>query len=191
MTLQTHGAGQPPESTRQPRSIFNELMILLATWIALVMLAAPQWSPSPVHFVYNASDSVPRGFYTVEPASRLRAGDLVIVRLRNDVAAHAAQRHYLPVGVPLIKHVAALPPQHVCVDASGVRVDGELIASTVAADAAGRTLTAWAGCRQLHDAEVFLLSEHPASFDSRYFGPVSAMQVIGRARPLGGRNGNE
>ncbi|MQU24843.1 S26 family signal peptidase, partial [Pseudomonas helleri] len=37
----------------------------------------------------------------------------------------------------------------------------------------------------LEPGELFLLSvTNPASFDSRYFGPVSASAVIGAAHPL-------
>lgn len=45
-----------------------------------------------------------------------------------------------------------------------------------------------AGCchtGRLRANELFLLSEtSDASFDSRYFGPITVDRVIGRARPL-------
>jgi type IV secretory pathway protease TraF len=49
----------------------------------------------------------------------------------------------------------------------------------------GRPLSSWGQCRRLADDELFLLSvTNPASFDSRYFGPINASAVIGLARPL-------
>lgn len=36
----------------------------------------------------------------------------------------------------------------------------------------------------LADGEYALLGQHPASFDSRYFGAVSLAQVVGEATPL-------
>jgi conjugative transfer signal peptidase TraF len=184
-----------PASAAQPtaraRSIFSELVVLLLSWVGSVMLIAPGLSLSPVRFVYNPSDSAPRGLYMVEPASRLHPGDLVVVRLGHDVAALAAQRQYLPPGVPVIKPVAAIAPQHVCANAAGIHIDGEWVAPTMSVDASGRMLTAWTGCRRLVDTEIFLLGAHAASFDSRYFGPVDAIQVLGRARPLGGRRGHD
>jgi type IV secretory pathway protease TraF len=43
----------------------------------------------------------------------------------------------------------------------------------------------WQHCRPLLDDELFLLSTtNPASFDSRYFGPVSVSAVIGSAQPI-------
>lgn len=174
----------PTSPIREPPSIFGELMIFVLTGIGFVLLAAPTLSRFPVRFVYNHSDSAPRGWYVVEAANRVRPGDLVVVRLRREAAVLAAERKYLPKGVPLLKSVAAIAPQHVCSDETGVRIDGELVASAMAADANGRPLAPWRGCRRLDGRELFLLSAHPRSFDSRYFGPVDAPQVLGRARPL-------
>lgn len=171
----------------EPRSLFTQFLVFILCWIGLVLLIAPDLTPSAVRIVYNASDSVPRGLYLVEHVSHVRVGDLVVVRLSQGAAALAAQRNYLPRGVPVIKHVAATAPQLVCVRDGEVRVDGESVASALATDAAGRTLVPWQGCRQLVDAELLLLSAHAASFDSRYFGPVDGVQVIGRARPLWNR----
>ena len=43
------------------------------------------------------------------------------------LAAFFAKRGYLPLGVPLIKHVLALPGQSVCRDASLITVDGKAV----------------------------------------------------------------
>ncbi len=40
-------------------------------------------------------------------------------------------------------------------------------------------------CRALRAGELFLLSAtNPASFDSRYSGPIDAAAVLGRAQPM-------
>ncbi len=58
-------------------------------------------------------------------------------------------------------------------------------AGALAADRWGRPLPSWPQCRRLRPGELFLLSvTNPASFASRYFGPVSAADVIGVARPV-------
>ena len=58
-------------------------------------------------------------------------------------------------------------------------------AAVLRADRLGRPLPSWRQCRRLRPGELFLLSRtNPASFDSRYFGPVSASAVIGVARPV-------
>jgi conjugative transfer signal peptidase TraF len=176
--------GGSPNACGEPPSIFGQFIVLTLCWIGLVLLIAPELKMPAVRIVYNASDSAPRGLYLVEPASQVRAGNFVVVRLTRNVAALAAHRGYLPAGVPLIKRVAAVAPQKVCADGGDVRVDGESVARTLDADAAGRLLSAWHGCRELVDTEMFLLSAHPASYDSRYFGPVGGGQVVSLARPL-------
>lgn len=151
-------------------------------------LAAMGWATiatSPPRLIYNASDSVPVGWYRISPDTPLAPGDLVLVHLPPEVRPLAAQRGYLPANVPLLKTVAAMAPQQVCVQGSQVRIDGDLVAKRLRWDRKGRALPTWQACRRLVGNELFLLSSsNSASFDSRYFGPVSADAVIGRAQPL-------
>ena len=150
-------------------------------------LAALGWATiatSPPQLIYNASDSVPVGWYRISPANSLASGDLVLVHLPPEVRPLAAQRGYLPANVPLLKTVAAMAPQRVCVQGSQVRIDGVVVARRLRWDRQGRALPSWQACRRLVGDELVLLSSNPASFDSRYFGPVSVDAVIGRAQPL-------
>ena len=142
---------------------------------------------------YNPSDSVAVGWYRIDPFDSrtaslprpLSVGSVVVTTLPPDVAALAAQRGYLPVHVPLLKRVGAVAPQHVCIVAGQVRIDGVPSAAVLPADRLGRPLPSLQLCRRLEPGELFLLSvTNPASFDSRYFGPVSASAVIGIARPI-------
>jgi len=150
-------------------------------WAAFVQPAA--------RIVYNPSDSVPVGWYRITPApslsGRLHVGSIVLVALPEDTAAFAAQRGYLPSHVPLLKRVGAVAPQHVCAAGGVVRIDGEAVADVLRTDGQGRPLPSWSQCRPLIEGELFLLGiANPASFDSRYFGPVSAESVIGVAQPI-------
>lgn len=151
----------------------------------LVALAWMAQGTSSPQLVYNASDSVPTGWYRITSTSSLAVGDLVLVRLPAYAATLAAQRGYLPTHVPLLKTVAAVPPQIFCVRGDQVLVDGVVAANRLHRDRQGRALPAWQACRHLVGDELFLLStSNPESFDSRYFGPISASAVIGRAQPL-------
>jgi conjugative transfer signal peptidase TraF len=110
---------------------------------------------------------------------------IVLTTLPPDAAALAAQRGYLPARVPLLKRVGAIAPQEVCVTGQIIRIDGVPSAAVLTADRRGRPLPTWQQCRRLQSSELFLLSTtNPASFDSRYFGPVSAYAVIGVAHPV-------
>src|SRR5438132_1418289 len=127
MTQSTHSIDRRLFAHEEPRSIFGQFIVFILCWIGLVLLIAPDLSPHAVHIVYNASDSAPRGLYLVERASHVQAGDLMVVRLPRAVAALAAHRGYLPSGVPLIKPVAGVAPQIVCVSGGEVRVNGESV----------------------------------------------------------------
>ncbi|WP_249931145.1 S26 family signal peptidase [Ramlibacter sp. 2FC] len=153
--------------------------------IGLAALLMPLAIPNRVQIVYNPTDSMPRGWYRIVPADSLQVGSIVLARLPAPAAALAAQRGYLPAGVPLLKRIGAVAPQRVCVDGESVRIDDEAVAAVTRADGQGRSLSAWQKCRRLVRGEVFLLSStNPASFDSRYFGPIAAANVIGSAQPI-------
>jgi conjugative transfer signal peptidase TraF len=141
-----------------------------------------------VFVVYNPTDSLPRGWYWVSRISNagpLHIGSIVLARLPDDVASFAGQRGYLPKSLPILKRVGAVAPQSVCVRGQTVRIDGVVVAIARAHDGAHRSLQAWSQCRPLAAGELFLLSDtNSASFDSRYFGPVSVFSVLGVARPL-------
>lgn len=172
--------------TAVPRSRMRACLVVAA--LAACGLAALAWASfvqPAVRIVYNPSDSVPIGWYRIEPSRSLQVGSIVLTALPADAAALAAQRGYLPAHVPLLKRVGAVAPQHVCIVAGVVRIDDVPVAAVLRADRWGRPLPSWSQCRPLASGELFLLSAtNPASFDSRYFGPVSATAVIGVAQPV-------
>lgn len=163
------------------RTSLTRLVVLAGTGIALILL------PSILHpvpaLVWNASPSVPVGLYRVAPDTP-RRGDFALVRTPESVATLAAQRGYLPIGVPLVKRIAAMQGDYVCAHEKSVSVNGETIAQQRERDSAERPLSHWSECRTLHPGEVFLLASTPDSFDSRYFGPVQSAALIGRLVPL-------
>lgn len=159
--------------------------VILCMDIGLAALLMPLAMPNRVQIVYNPSDSVPRGWYRIVPADSLQAGSIVLARLPAPAATLAAKRDYLPAGIPLLKRIGAVAPQRVCVDGTSVLIDDVVVAAVMRADGIGRPLSAWQQCRRLTHGELFLLSNaNPASFDSRYFGPIRVSDVIGGARPL-------
>lgn len=193
MTAPTTTANAPAVPPR-PRSRLRA-RIVLATLTA-IGFAALAWAAfvSPLtRLTYNPSDSVAVGWYRIDPLDPrtaslprpLSVDSIVLVPLPATAAALAAQRGYLPTRVPLLKRVGAIAPQEVCIAGSSVRIDGVPSAAVLRADRLGRPLPSWRQCRRLRPGELFLLSRtNPASFDSRYFGPVSASAVIGIARPV-------
>jgi conjugative transfer signal peptidase TraF len=165
--------------------------VLAAAAAALLALGVPpNVRPAPL-LLWNASASVPTGLYAVRPAGSLTVGDLVAVAPPPGLASFLAERGYLPLGVPLLKHIAALPGQIVCRVADKVVVDGDTIGAVLERDHLGRKLPDWHGCLILAEDEVFLMNPAaPASLDGRYFGALPAATIIGRAVPLWTRRGS-
>ena len=150
----------------------------LATVIASVGPTAPR-------LVWNASASVPIGFYTIAPVERLEVPDLVAVMPPESVAAFMVQRGYVARDVPLLKHVLGLPGERLCRAGRTITVDGIEMGEALERDRIGRELPVWQGCRVIAPGEIFLLNwEVRDSLDGRYFGPIPASSVIGRAVPL-------
>ena len=174
----------------RPRSRIRSRLVLAGfAACGLAALAWAAWVQPLPRLVYNPSDSVAVGWYRVDPrghgAASLLVGSIVLTRLPADAAALSAQRGYLPARIPLLKRVGAVAPQEVCVFGALVWIDGVPVAAVRSADRLGRPLPSWPQCRRLQAGEIFLLSTtNPASFDSRYFGPVSTSAVIGVAHPV-------
>lgn len=158
-------------------------LIVLFSGIFFAMLGTVV---TPTHrLLYNVSDSAPHGWYLLVPETEIVVGTLVFVRLSKRVAELADRRGYLPKTVPLLKRVAANSGHQVCALGTLIWIDGKVVARSVALDGEGRILDRWHGCRLLERDELFLMgTEYPNSFDSRYFGPVNAAQILGRAVPL-------
>jgi conjugative transfer signal peptidase TraF len=176
--------------TIKPRSrLCAHLGLAALSACGLAALAWASFAIPSAHVVYNPSNSVPVGWYHIEPvnmpADSMRVGSIVLARLPAEPATLAAQRGYLPSHIPLLKRIGAVAPQHVCIVNGVVRIDGMPVAAVLRADRLGRPLPSWPQCRALVEGELFLLSAtNPASFDSRYFGPIAASTVIGTAQPI-------
>ena len=66
-----------------------------------------------------------------------------------------------------------------------VSVDGRPVVVARQRDGRGRPLPVWQGCRTLHAGELLMLNpDHADSMDGRYFGPLPASTVLGRAVPI-------
>ncbi|WP_234194296.1 S26 family signal peptidase [Pseudacidovorax sp. NFM-22] len=166
----------------------TRVALLTATAVAVAGVAAPCVLPLRTQIVFNPSASVARGWYRVDAVRApglLHVGSLVLARLPTSAAALAEQRHYLPAGTPVLKRVAAVAPQTVCIARQQVWIDARAVAVVRMKDGAGQSLSIWAHCGRLVDGELFLLGDAQlVSFDSRYFGPVRVDAVLGIARPL-------
>ena len=121
----------------------------------------------------------------MRPAGVLHVTELVVVRPPEPLASFLGDRGYLPKGEPLLKRVLALPGQTVCRTDRTITVDGIAMGEALERDRRGRTLPIWRGCRALPAGDVFLMNRQSGnSLYGRYFGPLPANSIVGRAEPL-------
>ncbi|MBS0967231.1 S26 family signal peptidase [Acetobacter okinawensis] len=157
---------------------FGTYFVVLAVGVSAAVPVAPR-------LLWNSTASVPVGLYRVWPGSTLHVGDMAALRLPDRLALLLSHRGYLPLGVPLLKPVAALPGQTVCRANGSITIDGRPVGDTLANDHRGRPLPVWRGCHRLSPDEIFVMNPaEPRSLDGRYFGPLPASRVMGRAIPL-------
>lgn len=107
------------------------------------------------------------------------------------VFALAEQRGYLNVAYSpsrhLLKRLVATAGDRVTIDSTGVEVNGIRLANSAPLpfDGADRPLQAFLTNQILGPGEVLLMSDYnPASFDSRYFGPLPATTIESVVKPL-------
>ena len=159
--------------------------ILRMACAATVAVVLPIWLHPVPRLIWNASASVPIGLYAVQPEGALHLDSLVVVSPPEPLASFLADRGYLPKGVPLLKHIAALPGQIVCRFDRTITVDGKTLArhfceTVVAAHFPCGT----AAARSLPDAVFLMNRQVEDSLDGRYFGVLPAAAIVGQAEPL-------
>lgn len=158
---------------------------VMTTYFSAMGVAFTAFVSLPLRLVWNASASVPIGFYDVAAPGALHDGDLVAVDPPAPLADWMVERGYIGRSVPLLKHVAALPGQTVCRTGNAITVDAVPFGDALDRDKRGRDLPVWQGCRRIAADEIFLLNpDVPDSLDGRYFGPLPVHTIIGKATPL-------
>jgi conjugative transfer signal peptidase TraF len=151
---------------------------------ASVLLLSTIGEASP-RYIWNVSNSVPTGLYRLHPAGRLAVTELVAIQPPQPLATFLDLNGYLPIKVPMLKRVLALPGQTVCRTMLAITVDGIDMGQARARDERGRPLPSWQGCHALGEGEVFVMNWQSAdSLDGRYFGPIPTSAIIGRAVPM-------
>ncbi len=144
-------------------------------------------------FRFNLTASLPLGIYR-ESSDAPHRGSVVHVCLPRQVAQFARQRGYLgngrcPAGVrPLGKVVLAVEGDVVTLEREAIRVNGAVVPNsmTVSEDSRGRAIPHYTwGEHRIEPGELWLFSPyHRNAYDSRYYGPVQASQIVSVLEPI-------
>lgn len=163
----------------------TRLAATLATVLSSSTLGTSAFVDLPKTVIWNASASAPIGLYSLQADRSIDVTDLVAIVPPPPTAEFMAARGYLPIGVPMMKRILALPGQTVCRQGLDIIVYGATVGRARERDSADRKMPVWQGCRTIGDDELFVMNwDVPDSVDSRYFGPFPRGSVIGRALPF-------
>ncbi|MDB5577740.1 MAG: putative conjugal transfer protein [Bradyrhizobium sp.] len=158
--------------------------VMSAYFASMATIVSAFVHPAP-RLIWNASASVPIGLYALHRGSVPRVGSLVAIMPPASLGGYMAQRHYLPLGLPLLKHVAAQGGQRVCRNDRRILIDGRAAGIALDRDRRGRLLPVWSGCATLTAGQVFVMNaDIPDSFDGRYFGVLPSSTIAGRLTPI-------
>ena len=155
-------------------------LIQVAIGFAAILFSA-KLVPWP-RLVWNTTASAPQGLYFISPAQQIRPGDMVVARVPRRFRRLVDQRRYIPSDLSRVKHVAAMEGDRGCARGRTIRINDRQAASHRTHDSLGRSMPKWTGCVRLGSGELFLFSDHSASFDGRYVGVTRAHEVIGTPR---------
>jgi type IV secretory pathway protease TraF len=154
------------------------LMIALVQSLFIANAALPELKTKPP-VILNETPSMAKGVYMrLGDVSALKRGDIIAMPMNSAARNYLVKKLGYPKDTMLIKRVAGLSGDLVCRHDSLVTINKRTLVAA-RSDRQGNLLPAWNGCRTLSTSEVFLLGDHPASFDSRYFGPVSQGEFVG------------
>jgi len=128
--------------------------------------------------LYNPSESLPRGFY-IRTDGEPVLGAIVTIRSVDAAPEYSARRNFTDAGDRFLKRIAAVEGDTVCAEGSLIRINDIPVAQRAETDPAGDPLPSWDGCVTLQGGEVFLLGDHPGSFDGRYWGVSQRADLTG------------
>jgi type IV secretory pathway protease TraF len=151
-------------------------IMLMACGLVLIMSSA--YFKPDARLIWNRSASAPEGLYWRNDHLPKR-GSWVIVSPKAPPAIWAETHSLTGNDWPLVKRVAAISGDTVCREGHVITINDRVNATALAQTSAGENLPEWAGCHVLNNDRVFLLNEHPASLDGRYFGPTKLDHLQG------------
>jgi len=117
----------------------GRLATIVTTFGAAALVMSTMGEATPA-YIWNASNSVPIGLYRLQPAGSLAVTELVAVRPPEPLATFLDLNGYLPIGVPMLKRVLALPGQTVCRKGVTISVDAIDMGEAFSRDSRGRPL---------------------------------------------------
>ena len=161
--------------------------LLFHVALAHSLLAASAALPDIIQnppIIINETISMTKGAYVrTGSVDDLKRGDIIAMPMNVSAKDYLGAKLGYPEDTMLIKRVVGLSGDIICRQGTTVTIDGRSIRASLK-DTSGNDLPTWSGCHTLLPNEAFLLGDHPSSFDSRYFGPVTRQELSGTYKAM-------
>jgi conjugative transfer signal peptidase TraF len=141
----------------------------------------------------NTTKSIPVGLYKLDPTPPQKGDYVIFCPPQKEIFSVAQKRGYIGSGFcpggygVMMKRILAAKGDEVTFSKDGVFVNGQLLpySKPLNVDPGGRALPVLREVYTLEISEILLMTDQsPSSFDGRYFGPVTASQIISTITPL-------
>ena len=165
------------------RALRCGMIVLLVLAIAIGWL---HWQGYEIS--YQNTASMPEGWYWLLPVpDHLQRGDIMLFHPPEAARQLALKHHWMLADEVLMKPIAALPGDRVCVVDHQIWVNHHFVAKQERVYAPHHALPQWQFCGTIPSGHYLLLSTYAArSFDGCYFGLIDKAALIARAIPIEG-----
>lgn len=152
-------------------------------WMLMLIGLISMESRLPQLFVYNATASVPVGWYLLLSPQNVARDDMVVFVMPDDMQELAVERGWLPEGTKMLKRVGGLAGDMYGVNKSRqFYVNGVYIGQASLVDGKGQQMPdRSSGIHMVEDNCFLPVGDNSHSFDGRYYGAVPLESIKNKA----------
>jgi len=163
----------------------KKIIIVPLLLLATIYFCAALIKKTGYGLTYQISASMPRGFYLIKPAEKIKRGDIIVFYPPKKIATFLLQHKWIAPDKLLMKHVAAITGDYVCKHNATIFINHKKVAHITHYYAPGKPLPSKPFCTTLKKNQYLALSTKiKRSFDGRYFGPIDKKTIVGKAVKL-------
>ena len=160
----------------------KKLAIILGMCVVVTFIL--EETPKVIYF--NATSSLPQGFYLRIPAKEYHRGDYIVYEPSEDVKALIVKNDWGDGERDFLKKVGATAGEKYSVDAETLNfeIEGKYIGQVYETDNAGNVLPKLRGEFEVPKGYVLPIATSARSFDGRYSGVIAESRIKARVVPI-------
>lgn len=162
----------------------QKIGVLVGLLAFIFLLYGPRVIPQL--FIYNHTESIPKGWYLVVPSSHYEIGDIVGYDVPEDIRTLALERGWIVESDVMMKRIGALSgDSYEITQKEEFWVRGKYIGKVFAQDYRNLPMPSISVGKYYVEEHQFLpITTHPFSFDGRYYGSIPLEHIKFKAIPI-------